>query len=144
MSESRRKPTGLFRSNSESNFTPKTTQDIIKPSPFTIPYHQNAGAYSMIGEGPCSPHQSPVRGRANSRTPSPIKQLQDVEEDETLDFPPTPTRRGRSPMKKVMFGENGWLGRSTSMKELPSEKYRKTGLKNWGGKLKQRVEEMVS
>ncbi len=44
---------------------------------------------------------------------------------------------------KQMFGERGWLGKSMSMKELPSEEYRKTGLKHWGGKIKHRVEYMV-
>jgi hypothetical protein len=48
-------------------------------------------------------------------------------------------------MKKLLFGEGGWLGRSMSMKDLdePSERYRKTGLKQWGEKLKQRVEDLV-
>jgi hypothetical protein len=44
---------------------------------------------------------------------------------------------------KQLFGERGWLGRSTSMKELPSEEYRKTGFKHWGEKLKQKVGEIV-
>lgn len=45
---------------------------------------------------------------------------------------------------KQLFGENGFLGRSTSMKELPSEEYRKKGVKHLGEKFKQRVEGMVS
>lgn len=53
-----------------------------------------------------------------------------------------PKKRARSPMKR-MFGEGGWLGKSMSMNELPSEEYRKTGLKHWGGKLKQGVSSLV-
>ena len=83
------------------------------------------------------------RGRVTTRTPSPIKALEDIKEDQASYSPPSPMKRSRSPFKQ-MFGENGWLGRSTSMNELPNEKYRKNGIKHWGGKLKQRVENMVS
>lgn len=87
-----------------------------------------------------SPSQS--RGRGISRTPSPSKYLEDIKEDQSPEDPQTPIKRSRSPMKQ-MFGERGWLGKSTSMKELPSEEYRKTGLKHWGGKIKQRMEHLV-
>ena len=42
---------------------------------------------------------------------------------------------------KQLFGPHGWLGKSMSMKELPSEK---GGFKQFGGKLKQRIEHLVS
>ena len=46
---------------------------------------------------------------------------------------------------KQLFGDNGWLGQSMSVKELPGEVHRKKpGLKEWGGKLKERVEHLVS
>lgn len=83
------------------------------------------------------------RGRTITRTPSPVKALEDIKEDQTSDSTPSPTKRSRSPCKQ-MFGENGWLGRSTSMHELPNERYRKNGIKHWGGKIKQRVENLVS
>lgn len=83
------------------------------------------------------------RGRTVTRTPSPVKTLEDIEEDEASIPAPSPTKRSRSPFKQ-MFGEHGWLGRSTSMNELPNEKYRKNGIKHWGGKIKQRVENLVS
>lgn len=41
---------------------------------------------------------------------------------------------------KQLFGSHGWLGKSMSMKELPSEK---GGFKQLGGKLKQRIEHLV-
>ena len=83
------------------------------------------------------------RGRTVTRTPSPVKTLEDIKEDEASMPAPSPTKRSRSPFKQ-MFGENGWLGRSTSMHELPNEKYRKNGIKHWGEKIKQRVENLVS
>ena len=83
------------------------------------------------------------RGRTITRTPSPVKTLEDIKEDQTYNPTPSPIKRSRSPFKQ-MFGENGWLGRSTSMHELPNEKYRKTGIKHWGGKIKQRVENLAS
>ena len=92
-----------------------------------------------LGHSPVSPS---TRGRLPSRAPSPIK-LDDIKEDQPTDVPLSPIKRSRSPVKQL-FGEHGWLGRSTSMKELPSDEYRKTGLKHWGGKLKQRVGEIVS
>lgn len=84
---------------------------------------------------------SSPRGRAGPRTPSPVKQLENIREE--ISVPPqAPPKRSRSPVKQL-FGENGWLGRSTSMKELPSEEYRKTGIKIWGGKIKQRMIQKV-
>lgn len=53
-----------------------------------------------------------------------------------------PIARARSP-KKQLFGENGWLGRGTSMKEAPDSKYRKTGLKHLGERFKQGVDGLV-
>lgn len=82
---------------------------------------------------------SPVRGRSNS----PVKFADDVREQVTVEALPTDRKRSRSPVKKV-FGENGWLGRSISMKDMSNESPKKTGLKHWGGKLIQRVEGIVS
>ena len=77
------------------------------------------------------------RGRAALRSPSPVKQLDDIKEEESIE-PEAPPKRAQSPIKQL-FGEKGWLGRSTSMKELPSEEYRKTGIKHWGGKIKEKM-----
>lgn len=82
------------------------------------------------------------RGRSVSRTPSPVKLLEDIKEAQSPESPLPPTKRARSPIKQL-FGEGGWLGKSTSMKEPPDEEYRKKGIKHWGGKLKQRVEDLV-
>ncbi len=49
----------------------------------------------------------------------------------------------RSPLKKL-FGDGGILGRSLSTKDLPDPRYKKTGFAHWGGRVRQRVEEIVS
>lgn len=77
------------------------------------------------------------RGRAAFRSPSPVKPLDDIKEEEPVE-PEAPPKRAQSPIKQL-FGEKGWLGRSTSMKELPSEEYRKTGIKHWGEKIKEKM-----
>lgn len=102
-----------------------------------------AGDYNTRSSQDTDASSSISRGRTITRTPSPVKVLEDIREDQTSNSPPSPTKRSRSPFKQ-MFGENGWLGRSTSMHELPNERYRKNGIKHWGGKIKQRVENLVS
>lgn len=102
-----------------------------------------AGDYNTGSSQDTDASSSISRGRTITRTPSPVKVLEDIREDQTSNSPPSPTKRSRSPFKQ-MFGENGWLGRSTSMHELPNERYRKNGIKHWGGKIKQRVENLVS
>ena len=77
------------------------------------------------------------RGHVPYRAPSPVKTLDDIKEEEPV-AEKTPPKRAQSPIKQL-FGEKGWLGRSTSMKELPSEEYRKTGIKHWGGKIKEKM-----
>lgn len=87
---------------------------------------------------------------SNPRTPSP-RRLNDIKEEQGTNsflepstaFPSSPIKRSRSPAKQL-FGQQGWLGRSTSMRELPSDEHRRAGIKHWGGKLKQRIEEIVS
>lgn len=78
------------------------------------------------------------RGRHRSR--SPVKKLEDVDEDNPLEFlVDTPRRRSRSPHKKL-FGENGWLGRSPDI----AKDNKKTVFKGLSERFKQRVEDIVS
>ncbi|PGH18452.1 hypothetical protein AJ79_00522 [Helicocarpus griseus UAMH5409] len=83
--------------------------------------------------------ESPDRGRGRRRSLSPAKVLEDLDENSTLEFLNSPTKRSRSPHKKL-FGENGWLGRSPNMKDSPSEK---SAFKSLGEKIKQRVEDIT-
>ena len=115
---------------------------IIRSPHFDLRDMERNSPLSRIEIKPDAPFDSPRRGRPVNRTPSPMK-LEDIREDQPMNFPPSPTKRSRSPVKQL-FGENGWLGRSTSMKEMPSEEFRKNGIKHWGGKLKQRVGMMAS
>ena len=86
--------------------------------------------------------RSPSRGRGAERMASPIKVLQDVHEEDVLDILQSPRKRSRSPHKRL-FGEGGWLSKSTSLKELSHEPSKRGGLKIWGDKLKSRVEDLV-
>lgn len=145
------KPKGMSQSRSESHIN-------YRPAPASIRFLNEARdevryQTKFGGNLRSPPFTSPVRGRSVTRTPSPTKmspsgkvsptKLDDIKEDQPTDFLLSPTKRSRSPVKQL-FGEHGWLGKSTSMKELPSEQYRKSAIKHWGGKLKQRVGEMVS
>lgn len=131
----------MSQSRSENNIH-------YRPPPLRIhtPLERSATSHEIrqltTDDGFSSPIRSFSRGRMPNRTPSPTK-LDNINEDQMMDFSPSPPKRSRSPMKQL-FGDHGWLGRSTSMKELPSEEYRKTGLKQWGVKIKQRVGGMVS
>ncbi|EEQ35075.1 hypothetical protein McanMca71_001736 [Microsporum canis] len=80
-----------------------------------------------------------LRGRGRGRSRSPTK-LEDLDEDTALDLYPR-QRRSKSPHKKL-FGENGWLGRSPDINDVPGEK-KKPGLRALGEKIKQRVEDIT-
>ena len=82
------------------------------------------------------------RGRGLSRSPSPVKLLEDIKEDQAIVSSFTPPKRSRSPLKQL-FGERSWFGKSASFRELPDDDYHKKGIKHWGGKIKQRVEDLV-
>ncbi|KAI9828088.1 MAG: hypothetical protein M1832_003615 [Thelocarpon impressellum] len=119
------KPKGMSQSQSEANIAYLGGQ-----SPGEYPSSRDSSTLHDSAD------LSPTRGRSKS----PVKyHLDDIREDVVVEVPQSVGKRSRSPMKK-MFGENGWLGRSTSLREMPDEQYRKTGLKHWGGKIKQRVE----
>lgn len=139
-------PKGMSQSMSENNISFRRPNDHSQFSPKATQQHVG---YDLTGG-------SPYRGRQASRTPSPIKGLEKIKEDPSpegirdqapstnvsMDPPASPVKRSRSPMKQL-FGDKGFLGRSTSMKEMPSEEYRKKGMKQLSEKLKQRMGEMV-
>ncbi|KAL9030828.1 MAG: hypothetical protein Q9196_001082 [Gyalolechia fulgens] len=153
------KPKGMSHSFSENNTSFRRNDGHGQMSAGSLQMQQPGrydAANAMSGYGSETTPFACARGRLPNRTTSPIKGLEDIKEDQTpegrysynahkdlpADPPASPTKRSRSPMKQL-FGENGFLGRSTSMKELPSEDYRKRGVKHLGEKLKQRVEGMT-
>ena len=129
----RGKAAGISQSRSEGNI-----QHPHRPT--LSPDHDNThtlGGFPYIRFADENDPPLSDRGRAAHQSPSPVKPLDDIEEEGSV-APRTPPRRAHSPIKQL-FGEKGWLGRSTSMKELPSEEYRKTGIKHWGGKIKEKM-----
>lgn len=140
------KPKGMSQSMSENNISFRRQNDHSHSPPKVTQQHVD---YDLAGG-------SPYRGRHASRTPSPIKGLEKIKEDPSpegirdqapstnvsMDPPASPIKRSRSPIKQF-FGDKGFLGRSTSMKEMPSEEHRKKGMKQLSEKLKQRMGEMV-
>lgn len=142
---------GLGQSRSESRLNYQSLSPVFRTSAMwerKLDFRsdgEHAGEDFRCGQG-----YSSNRVTLGNRTPSP-RRLNDIKEEQGINsfvensaaFPPSPIKRSRSPAKQL-FGEQGWLGRSTSMRELPSEEFRKTGIKHWGGKLKQRIEYIVS
>jgi len=60
------------------------------------------------------------------------------------EYEATPELRSpRLPFKKL-FGERGILVRPVGTKDIPDPRFIKTGFVHWSGKMKQRVEDMVS
>ncbi|KAL8707635.1 MAG: hypothetical protein Q9220_007373 [cf. Caloplaca sp. 1 TL-2023] len=151
------RPKGLSQSVSENNIgsyrlnaqkylppTPTGDDDGYEPSSKTADYP------------PDEPSFAQSRGRLPRCSPSPTRILEAIRENQTpennfnqrmytdppKELPESPVKRSRSPMKQL-FGDKGFLGRSTSMKELPSEDFRKKGVKHFGEKLRQRVGGML-
>ncbi len=134
------RPKGMTQSRSEGNMFHRAPPPRINTR-FEPVLRETRNYPVAIGPDKSPPRRSPTRGRSVLRAASPAK-LDDIAENQITNSPSSPIKRSRSPVKQL-FGERGWLGRSTSMKELPSEEYRKTGFKHWGEKLKQKVGEIV-
>ncbi|KAI9809772.1 MAG: hypothetical protein M1825_000205 [Sarcosagium campestre] len=109
-----------------------------------LPHSQFGSNGFGIDQGPNAPQTqgSSDRFTRRSHARAPIAYMEDSCEDGDDALPVTPTKRARSPMKK-MFGDNGWLDRSKSLKDVRAEQPKLNGLKSWGGKLKQRVEDLT-
>ena len=140
---------GMSQSLSEGyiDFRKAYPKQSVKLPPSRIDDHR--GRYSE-DDGPVHT-SSPSRGRALSRTPSPLKDLSIIKEDPSPEVSPTrssdeylqtPVKRSRSPVKQL-FGEHGWLGKTPGSKDTNNEEARKNGFKHWGDKLRQRVDHLV-
>ena len=140
-----RKSPGMSQSLSENDFLyrryGRDPAIIRSPTKFEMKDLERDSPLHVLEKAQESSADIPRRGRPGFRTPSPVK-LEDIREGQPMEFQSSPVRRSRSPVKQL-FGEHGWLGRSTSLNEMPSEEYRKHGLKLWRGKLKQAVGMMV-
>ncbi|KMU81811.1 hypothetical protein CISG_02827 [Coccidioides immitis RMSCC 3703] len=100
-------------------------------------FHQWYPSASYYPEQRKDLSELPDRTKVRQRSRSPVKVLEDLDEYEEIAYLSTPSRRPRSPHKKL-FGENGWLGKSPTI-----EKQKKPGFKAFGEKIKQRVEDMT-
>ena len=140
------KPRAMYHSQSESNITYSTDSSAFsRPLLHSESFSGGTPSTRLTHQMGSAP-RSPQRRWPSTRTPSPTKRLPDLpnlEENEELNFPMTPTKRSRSPTKR-MFGEKGWLNQSPSAKDASSEQNRKTGIKALGGKIKQRMGDLVS
>lgn len=131
----------LPQSQSEHNF--RRIEDTQQPT-FDIPRRHRANSEEENFSdrivhripSPTSPKRSPspTRGRFFGRSPSPTRNLEDLDEDEVFQYGSSP-KRSRSPKK--LFGEGGWLGKSPSIKE------KKSGIKQLSDKLKQGIEDLT-
>lgn len=96
---------------------------------------------------------SPERGRSTRRAVSPVIMPQVEEEiEEVLELSKGVRKRSRSP-HKILFGDNGWLTRSQSVKDIAKPELadeviedtpRKSGLKLWRGRMRQKLNGLVS
>lgn len=136
--QSQRKPFGMPQSRSEGNMQYSHQRSYSYEN---VENDYDMGGFPYIKFADENDPPLFDRGQGAYRAPSPVKTLDDIEEEEPVEEEVKeniPPRRAQSPIKQL-FGEKGWLGRSTSMKELPSEEYRKTGIKHWGGKIKEKM-----
>lgn len=155
----RHKPKEMSHSLSENNVSFRLNRghnNVVSGSPQLQRDNRYDAASKNFNDDSETTPVTHTRGRGLNRTPSPVKGLEDIKEDQSPEgnhdhsthkplpaFPPaSPTKRSRSPIKQL-FGEKGFLGRTTSMNELPSEEYRKRGVWHLGEKFKHRVEGMV-
>lgn len=91
------------------------------------------------------------RGRSGWNVAADEDLSPDQDSELTSEWPVPTRKRSRSP-HKILFGESGWFGRHKSLKETAAnvqqreeshEISKKTGLKTWGEKVKQRFEDPV-
>ena len=133
----RDKPLGMSNSFSAPDIQSKVhlldtrySMDVGGPSPARIRFSDEETAVTP---------QTPRRDRPLVRSGSPTKMTFDEIREEMLEEKDhSPSKRSRSPVKQL-FGEGGFLGRSTSYKEAPAEQYRKAGLKHGIEKIGQRI-----
>jgi hypothetical protein len=133
---------GMPQSRSEPTLHGMDGQQETKPAECRIPIHLSPRSPTRSRSNPSSEAASTSRGRAVNRPNSPMKKLQDVNENEALEVQKAPRKRSRSPVKRLLG-----MGKSSSLKDIAGEpqaqareeqanKSKRTGLKVWGDKFK--------
>ena len=133
---------GMPQSRSEPTLHSMDGQQKTKPAEYRIPIHLLPRSPTRSRSNPSSEAASMSRGRAVNRPNSPVKKLQDVNENEVLEVQKTPRKRSRSPVKRLLG-----MGKSSSLKDIAGEpqaqareeqadKSKRPGLKVWGDKFK--------
>ena len=114
----------------------------INPAKHHLPTHSSPTSPTRSQSSASSGAAGGSRGRPVNRSNSPIKMLQDVNENEVLDVQKVSRKRSRSPIKRLLG-----LGKSTSLKDIADEpqaqareehadKAKRTGLQIWGDKFR--------
>ena len=130
--QSRSEPT-LHGLDGQQETKPAECQIPTRLSPQSLTRSQSNSSHGAV---------SVSRGRAVHRPSSPVKKLQDVNEDEVLEVQKGSRTRSRSPVKRLLG-----LGKSTSLKDIAGEVQaqarenqadtgKRIGLKGWGDKFK--------
>jgi len=133
---------GMTQSHSEPALHGLDGQYDASTVKYHIPIHISRRSPAQSPSNSSSEPGGTLRGRSVQKPSSPIKPLQDVNEDEVLEVQKASRKRSRSPVKR-MFG----LGKSTSLKDIAGEpqaeareeqldKSKRTGLKIWGDKFR--------
>jgi hypothetical protein len=133
---------GMPQSRSEPTLHGMDGQQETKPAEYRIPTHLSPRSPTRSRSNPSSEAASTSRGRSVNRPNSPVKKLQDVNENEVLEVQKAPRKRSRSPVKRLLG-----MGKSSSLKDIAGEpqaqareeetdKSKRTGLKVWGDKFK--------
>jgi hypothetical protein len=133
---------GMPQSRSEPTLHSVDGQQETKPAEYRIPIHLLPRSPTRSRSNPSSEAANVSRGRAVNRPNSPVKKLQDVNENEVLEVQKAPRKRSRSPVKRLLG-----MGKSSSLKDIAGEpqaqareeqadKSKRTGLKVWGDKFK--------
>jgi hypothetical protein len=133
---------GMPQSRSEPTLHSMDGQQETKAAEYRVPIHLLPRSPTRSRSNPSSEAASMSRGRAVYRPNSPVKKLQDVNENEVLEVQKTPRKRSRSPVKRLLG-----MGKSSSLKniagepqaqarEVQADRSKRTGLKVWGDKFK--------
>jgi hypothetical protein len=133
---------GLPQSHSEPTLHGLDGKQDAKTAKYHIPIHISQRPPAQSPSTSSGEAASGSRGRSVHRPGSPIKPLQNVNENEVLEVQKPSRKRSRSPVKRLLG-----LGKSTSLKDIGGEpqaqtreeqpdKSKRTGLKVWGDKFR--------